>query len=167
MTEILLVILGWMLAFIPNWWRGRRRIATHWAALGVEVEVCRRRAEWYINGTVTSPLYRFPTLSFSSLLPEIFAEKVLATEEIDPLIEFFSWCEDINRGLINADEARKSNNVELLSAESRRIMAKAKELLHGRKGEPILYQETIKIIKKYQRKNVYARRTRVENALYR
>ena len=89
MTEILLVILGWMLAFIPYWWRERRRIAAHWAALGVEVEVCRRRAEWYINGTVTSPLYRFPTLAFSSLLPEILSKKVLAREEIDTLIEFF------------------------------------------------------------------------------
>jgi hypothetical protein len=123
------VVVGFLLAVAYEWNRRRRLRKAHWGMLGVEVSLCKKRAEDYIKRTVSAPLYRLPTVAFKVSLPVLVAEADLSEEELWSLEEFFDWCEDINRGLDNADEARKANESEWLQIEERRIDSKCKKLL--------------------------------------
>lgn len=135
--EALLVFLGFSLGFAVDWIRRWKMRKAHWKILGAEVSLCAERARWYKEGTVKTPLYRLPTSAFHVSFPVLVSEADLSTDEFKSLIEYYSWAEDINRGLDNAADAAKANDSTRLEKEAARIHAKCQELT-SRYLEPTL-----------------------------
>ena len=124
-----LILFGFFLAILYEYWQRRGKLKTHWAILSVEVGLCERRARNYLSeGSVVAPLYRLPTTAFSNSFPVLVSEANLSSEDFCALSEFYSWSDDINRGLDNAHELRKSGNNDL-EEESRRLESKCRKLL--------------------------------------
>ena len=129
MEEAFLVVLVWFLEFGTNWIRQRRMRKAHWDLLGAEIFICKKRASWYINRKVKAPLYRLPTSAFSFSFPVLVSGADLTADEFESLVEFYSWAEDINRGLGNASDAAKTENESRLQKEEARIHSKCEKLL--------------------------------------
>jgi hypothetical protein len=129
MENVLLVVLGWVLALGPDWYRRKRMRKAHWEMLGAEISICTKRAKWYINRTVIAPLYRLPTSAFSVSFPVLVSEADVTGDEFASLVEYYSWAEDINRGLDNASDAAKADDSIRLLNEEARIHSKCEELL--------------------------------------
>lgn len=129
LERVVLVILGWILGFAADWRRRKRMRKAHWEMLGTEISICTKRANWYINRTVRAPLYRLPTSAFHVSFPVLVSEADLTADEFASLLEYYSWVEDINRGLDNASDAAKADNSTRLEKEEARIHSKCEELL--------------------------------------
>ena len=67
-------------------------------------------------------------MAFRASFPVLVAEADLSPMEFRSLEEFYYWCEDINRGLDNADEAAKARNTDQLALEEKRIDSKCQKL---------------------------------------
>ena len=145
MTEALLILFGILIGLVPGWIGRRRKIKTHWAVLGAEVELCKSRAENYIRGSVIAPLYRLPVSTFHTSFPVLLSEGNLAPNEYNALMEFFSWAEDINRGLENADQMSKEDNNPKLKSEYVRNMDKCKKLTE------LYFEPAIQVIRRHLR----------------
>ncbi len=122
------VTVGFALAQSKDWWSRRRRRKTHWAAIGAELEFCRRMAETYERDPVLAPLYRLPTMAYRNSLASLLADAALNGEELNAVMQFFIEAETLNRGLDLAQEARAGNNEKALAEEVRRNTAKARRL---------------------------------------
>ncbi|MFC1484333.1 hypothetical protein ACFL5M_00730 [Candidatus Neomarinimicrobiota bacterium] len=122
------VVVGFLLAVAYDWNRRRRLRKAHWGMLGSEVSICVKRARDYLNRKVSAPLYRLPTAAFNASFLVLVGEADLSPAEFESLVEFYSWCEDINRGLDNADEVSKASDAERLQLEERRIHSKCEKL---------------------------------------
>lgn len=129
MESALLVVLGFVLGFVADWFRRYRMRKGHWKILGAEISICTKRANWYINRNVSAPLYRLPTSVFSISFPVLASEGDLTPEDFESLIEYYSWAEDINRGLESASDEAKADNLDQLQKEEARIHSKCEKLL--------------------------------------
>lgn len=123
------VVVGFLLAVAYEWNKRRLSRQAHWGMLGAEVSLCAERARNYLGRSVSAPLYRLPTAAFKVSFPVLVAEADLSPREFKSLVEFYSWCEDINRGLDNADETAKARNTDQLLLEEKRIDSKCEKLL--------------------------------------
>ena len=141
------VLLGFILGFVVEWGRGKRRLKVHWAALRSEINLCKKRAQDYVGGRVKAPLYRLPTVAFQISLPILMVDGDLSAKGFEALVEYYSWCLDINRGLDNADELRKDENLKLLEKEYRRNLDKAETLYNPKDAQPSRYEEAVKVLK--------------------
>ncbi len=128
-TGIIGVFLGFLLAKASEWYKRRQSRKAHWNILAAEVSICAARARNYINRSASAPLYRLPTTAFGISFPVLVGYADVSPSEFKSLIEYYSWCEDINRGLDRAGDAFKDNDPIHLSLEENRIDAKCKELL--------------------------------------
>ena len=129
MENALLVVLGFVLGFVADWFRPKRMRKAHWGMLGAEISICTKKANWYINRTVSAPLYRLPTSAFGVSFPVLVSEADLTPDEFESLIEYYSWAGDINRGLDNASDAAEADNSVRLQKEEARIHSKCEEFL--------------------------------------
>jgi hypothetical protein len=124
-TEILAVVIGFVLGFGVAQWERRRRLKAHWAALDVEIEMAGRAATTYRNDSVKAPLYRLPTIAFEHSLPALLAEGALKPAELESLMSFGLLVQDINRGLDQAADAAPRQ----ISDEARRLDVKCRHLI--------------------------------------
>lgn len=123
------VILGFVLAIGYERTKVRMSCKAHWGVLKAEIGLCEKTAKQYINRTVSAPLYRFPIIAFKSSFATLVGYADLSPEEFENLSKFFSWCEDINRGLDTAHEMAITGNDKRLATEEKRINAKCIDLL--------------------------------------
>jgi len=100
--EIVLVLLGFVLAAVPLWYDRKRRLKGHFQALRAELDLVEEKAKIFLNDEVASPLYRMPLRVYEVAVPILLTEEALSEEEVTFLARFYSQAEDINRGLDNA-----------------------------------------------------------------
>lgn len=133
--EIVLVLLGFILAWVPQWFDRRRRIVAHWGALRAEAQLCAEAARNLLADRVLAPLYRLPTNAFEKSFPLLLVEGELSESETLSITRFFSVAQDINRGLDNATKLAQSNDTENLQSEYQRLLLKATSLIEGSDGK--------------------------------
>ena len=104
MEELLLILLGFLLGLIPNWWAKQSRLKIHFAALRAEIQLCRDQAETYLKANVMAPLYRLPTKAYEASLPVLLTDAALDEQDVRDLLRFYGQVEDLNRGLENASQ---------------------------------------------------------------
>jgi hypothetical protein len=123
------VVVGFALSYGTDYVRRKRSLKVHWETLGAEIRICAIRASNYLYGSVSAPLYRLPLDAYKTSFPVLLAEADLKPNEYMAIGEFYSWANDINRGLENADEMRKKENLKILKKEHTRNLSKCNELL--------------------------------------
>jgi hypothetical protein len=133
--EIVLVLLGFILAWAPQWFDRRRRIVAHWAALRAEALLCAEAARNFLADGVLAPLYRLPTIAFEKSFPLLLVEGELSEPDILSVTRFFALAQDINRGLDNATKLAQAGETEKLQAEYQRLVLKATTLVEGSDGK--------------------------------
>jgi len=147
-SEIVTLIIGFVLGHTPAWLDRHRRIKTHWHSLRGEVLLCKKAAEEFATAKIASPLYRLPVAAFERAFPILIAEGEVDEEELMSLTRYVSVCGELNRGLDDASELVKANDDALLKKVHSRNVLKAEALLNPRNGEPALVQEALRIINK-------------------
>jgi len=133
--ELILVVLGFVLAWVPQWFDRRRRIVAHWGALRAEALLCAEAAHSLLTDDVLAPLYRLPTIAFEKSFPLLLVEGELSEQEVLSISRFFSQAQDINRGLDNATTLAQADAVEKLKQEYQRLLLKATALVTGPDGK--------------------------------
>ena len=146
-----------------GWWlRGRaddhraKRLEIHWAALGAELELCKRHAGTYLvladnEKNVASPAYRLPLSAYHESYPSLLSGGALEQErEVFSIAEFFVKAGEINRCLDSIEEIRLGDHPPgvsttlMLEMEGRRIDPKAQELIR-------LYPAAAAVIARHRR----------------
>lgn len=145
--EIILVMLGFFLSFVPQWFDRRRKIKTHWAALRAEANLCNEKAIEYMKVGVMAPLYRLPTIAFEKSFPVLLIEGELSEEESLSINRYFAQAQDINRGLDNATAMAHADQPKKLEVEYQRNFIKATELTIGTDEDGGLSKPAFEIIK--------------------
>jgi hypothetical protein len=146
--EIVLVLLGFILGWIPQWFDRSRRIKSHWGALRAEALLCKNSAHALLMDGVMAPLYRLPTVAFESAFPILLIEGELPEEEVLIINRFFAQVQDINRGLDNATAMNQVGKESKLKEEYNRLLLKAKALVEGSNGTGGLSRDTFELINK-------------------
>jgi len=98
-SQVLGVVLGFLLSWVLQWFSGKKKCKTHWAALSAEVEKWKEMAEGYLKDDVVAPLGRLPVSCFQTSLPVLLAEAAVAKEELSVLMDLFCQVQSFNRGL--------------------------------------------------------------------
>lgn len=130
-SGIISVAVGVVLAYVVEWVRSNKRRDAHWSALATEVRLCRKTAQDYVSGDVQAPLYRMPLIAFTNSFGDLVANGALDGSEFRDLSRFYSWVEDINRGLDLATAARyEGPGGTFLRDERKRLVLKAKALIN-------------------------------------
>ncbi len=129
--EILLVLLGFVLAHLPKWFDRKRNLKAHWCAIRAEMELCKEIAEGMRTEPRQTPLYRLPVTAFDTAFPILLAEATVTEAESQTLSRFSGHVHDINRGLDNAAEMYKASESGKLEEEFNRNLLKAKHLVEG------------------------------------
>ena len=149
MEQLLLVLLGFFLGLVPGWWSRKRRLKVHWGALRAEVVLCREKAETYLNDKVMAPLYRLPMKALKTSYPVLLADAALTESEVKELSRLYGLIEDLNRGLENAAELAKRDQVNILKSEFNRNCIKAKKLIPPNRDGDNLYSRGLAIIESH------------------
>lgn len=127
------VLIGVFLAFFIEWIRSYKRKKAHWGALATEVQLCKKTAQQYIGREqANAPLYRMPLIAFKNSLGALVADGAMKEDEFRDLSRYYSWVEDINRGLDLATTARYQEggtDGALYGEEVGRLDAKTRELV--------------------------------------
>jgi len=120
------VIIGSLLTFLLTEWHNfkitKNKLKSHWQALKEEAEICKIKADEFINDSITAPLYRLPTMLYQTSFPFILANDKLSKEETSSVILYFTQVDHFNRGL---DIAEKKHL-------KRELTRNASEALFGR-----------------------------------
>jgi hypothetical protein len=132
--EVILVLVGFILAWVPQWADRRRRILAHWAALRAEVLLCAECTNALLQDHVAAPLYRLPTLAYEKAFPLLLVEGELSELQVLALSRFFAQVQDINRGLENATRLAQASDDAKLQKEYERLLLKATTLVGGPDG---------------------------------
>ena len=146
MTEMLLVILGFLLGLVPSWWSRKSRVAVHWSALRAESRICSDKASTYIRDGIMAPLYRLPMKAYETSLPVLLADAALPEAEFTDLLRFYGQVEDFNRGLDNAAQMAIAKDLEQLRTEYERNKLKAAQLIPAIADTPTYYSTAMKSI---------------------
>jgi hypothetical protein len=146
MKEVLLILFGFLLGTMPPWLTRKHRLKTHWCALRADIDQCKEKAETLLRDQVMSPLYRLPLIAFKVSFPVLLADGAVNENEVRTIGRFFSWVEEINRGLDYAGEVVKAEDPQLLQQEFKRNCLKAKALIEHNDGAESLYDEVTRIV---------------------
>ena len=130
------VVVGFVLAVIWETRQRKGRVAAHWSALRAEATLCEKSAKRYLADGIKAPLYRLPVSAFHTSFPALLADADLAEADVEALEEFYTWVEDINRGL---DAAASTTRTDRLNSEAKRLAAKTEELLGTEDAERGLF----------------------------
>jgi hypothetical protein len=144
--EIALVLLGFVLAWAPQWLDRRRKLNAHWAALRAEATRCVELANILRTDGVSAPLYRLPTMAYEKSFPILLADGDVSEAELGSLSGFFSEAQNLNRGLDNAAAMAHVGDAEKLDREYRRNLLKATALAQGEDGKDALSKSAYAII---------------------
>jgi hypothetical protein len=152
--EVIAAVTGAAVAFFLvvayDWLRARRRRRAHFAALRAEMEYCYDLAQAYLRDRVAAPLYRLPTVAYSSSLPALLSEASLSECDARALLSFFNEVETLNRGLEQAEAARLIADARerdtKLAEEFSRNMLKAQKLVPVDALSPSYYDQAKSVI---------------------
>jgi len=148
LSELITLVVGFVLGHTPAWFDRRRRIKTHWHSLHGEALLCKKAAEALLADKIASPLYRLPVAAFERAFPILIGEGSVEEGELMSLTRFVSVVGELNRGLDDASDFVKANDdAHLKKAHSRNVL-KAEALLNPRNDEPALVLEALRIIDK-------------------
>lgn len=131
MTEALLILFGFLLAFVPNWLNRKRKLRSHWRAIKAELSLIEEKAEAYISHGIKAPLYRFPHKTYDTSYEMLLTEGAISGEEVVCIERFYDLVKDINRGLNQIQEYLAANNSDGIEREHNRNLLKVKELNVG------------------------------------
>jgi hypothetical protein len=151
--EVILILVGFVLAWVPQWADRRRRIVAHWAAMRAETLLCTERANSLLQDKVLAPLYRLPTIAFEKAFPLLLVEGELSETEVLALSRFFAQVQDINRGLENATRLAQANDKDKLKEEYERLMLKASTLVGGTGNRGGLSSDAFSLLDEKTRKS--------------
>jgi hypothetical protein len=146
MRDLLLIFFGVLIGLIPPWFARKRRLKTHWCALRAEMEQCRDKAETLLRDNVMAPLYRLPIACYQISFPILLSDGALDEQDALTLGRFFSQVQDINRGLDNAAEMYKRDDIEKVRVEYQRNCLKANALFQNEGDRPAFYPPAKKIV---------------------
>ena len=146
--EVVLVLVGFVLAWVPQWFDRRRRIVAHLGALRAEALLCTEHANALLMDGVAAPLYRLPTIAFEKAFPVLLVEGELTEEEVLALSRFFAQAQDINRGLDNATRLAHAGDDAMLKQEYQRLLLKAGDLVKGPDGQGGLSLDAFALVNK-------------------
>lgn len=136
--EVLLILVGFVLGFIPPWLDRKRRLRAHLQAIRAEMQLAQERAAMLLKDNVLAPLYRLPVSAYQTSFPILLAEGVLSEEGSHALGNYFCQVQDINRGLDNATAMAHANDNTGLTREYKRLLLKGQRLLQdGTEGRAI------------------------------
>ncbi len=127
--EVLLILVGFVLAFVPSWLDRKRRLRTHLQAIRAEMQLAQERAAMLLKDKVMAPLYRLPVSAYQTSFPILLAEGVLSEEGAHALGNYFCQVQDINRGLDNATARAHADDNTGLEREYSRLLLKGQRLL--------------------------------------
>jgi hypothetical protein len=144
--ELILVLLGVVLGWAPQWFDRHRKLKTHWQALRAEATRCVELAKTYRTDNVMAPLYRMPTMAFEKSFPVLLVDGDVTEEELGSLGRFFYQVQDINRGLDNAAAMGHAGDGAKLRMEYERNLLKVTDLAEGRDGKDALSKPAYSII---------------------
>ena len=146
MKEVLLILLGFVLAHVPRWLDRKRALNTHWRAIRAEMKMCGEIAKVMLRDPRQTPLYRLPVAVFDTSFPIVLAEGLVTEDEVSTLSRFSSRVHEINRGLDNASEMYHAGKKEKLLEEFDRNSLKAEGLITSKDDTKSLYQAAIEIV---------------------
>ena len=136
--EVLLIVIGFVLGFVPSWLDRKRRLRAHLQGIRAEMQLVRERANMLLTDNVMAPLYRLPVSAYQTSFPILLAEGVLSEQEALFLGDYFCQVQDINRGLDNATAMAHSNDEVGIDREFDRLVIKAQRLMKdGSKGQAL------------------------------
>ncbi|MDY6933278.1 MAG: hypothetical protein SVZ03_03535 [Spirochaetota bacterium] len=144
MKEIVLVLLGFIFAVIPQWFDRKRKLKGHFCAIRAESELCRERAEIFLRDRILLPLYRMPLTAYKVSVPILLTESALSEKEAITLARFYCQAEDINRGLDNA--VAVINDKDALQREYSRLILKCQTLVGPSETQTPLFDSTKKLL---------------------
>lgn len=136
--EVLLILAGFVLAFVPSWFDRKRRLRTHLHAIRAEMQLARERAEALLTHEILAPLYRLPASAFQTAFPILVAEGVLSETDTHALGNYVCQVQDINRGLDNTTNRAHADDKVGLEREYKRLLLKGQRfLVDGTEGKAI------------------------------
>ena len=132
LKSIVGVLVGFFLGRGVTYFERRRRLRAHWSALDAEVDLCEAQARTYLSDHVSAPVYRLPTVAFTTSFPVLLGDGAVSRAESLALTSFNSMIDQINRALDLATEHR--GDAERLRQEVDRIRLKCTHLLEAHGG---------------------------------
>ena len=144
--EVLLIVIGFVLGFVPSWLDRKRRLKAHLQAIRAEMRLARERAIMLLNDGIMAPLYRLPVSAYQTSFPVLLAEGVLSEEGALSLGSYFCQVQDINRGLDNATAMAHANDDAGISREYNRLLLKARSLIEDGPNGRALYSSGLVVV---------------------
>jgi len=144
--EVLLIVIGFVLGFVPSWLDRKRRLKAHLQAIRAEMQLARERANKLLNDKVMALLYRLPVSAYQTSFPVLLAEGVLSEEGALSLGDYFCQVQDINRGLENATVMAHANDDAGIRREYERLLIKARRLMEGDSKGQALYDAGLAVV---------------------
>jgi hypothetical protein len=146
MKEALLILFGFVLAFVPNWLDRKRKLRSHWHAIKAEVSLIEEKAKAYLTHKVQAPLYRFPHNTYDTSFQMLLTEGALEENEVMDIERFYGLVKEINRGLDQIQGYLSQSDNEGMSREYNRNILKVKDLYEGSKDGEALRHQVNKIV---------------------
>ena len=103
----------------------RDRVEGMWMAIRSEVARCGNTAKDFYDARIRAPSYRFATVAYDKILPELLIEARLNAQDTQDLITFFANVEAINIGLDIAQEMHNVGNMKRLEEQASVNFSKA------------------------------------------
>ena len=147
MKEAILILFGFVLAFVPNWLDRKRKLRAHWHAINAELSLIEEKADAYIDHGIMAPLYRLPHKTYDSSFQMLLTEGAITGEEVISIERFYDLVKDINRGLDQIQEYLVQDNKEGINREYSRNKLKVLELNVGTSEAEALKHAVINIVK--------------------
>lgn len=144
--EVLFILIGFVLGFIPSWLDRKRRLKIHLQAIRAEMQLVQERANMLLNDNVMAPLYRFPVSTYQTSFPVLLAEGVLSEKGAFSLGDYFCQVQDINRGLDNATSMAHSNDAAGIRREYDRLLLKGRRLMEDGTEGQALYAASLAVV---------------------
>lgn len=150
---ILVLIGAFVIAFLQAWLTLRRdrrakreRIEGMWTAMRSEVQRCGNIAVSFLEARVAAPSYRFTTVAYDKILPELLIEARLGAQETQDLMGFFTIIDGINAGLDVARDMLNVGNQKRLDEQASLNFHKANDFVRpSSKG----YQAAMAVIERH------------------
>lgn len=148
MEKAILVVVGFILAFIPKWFDRKRKIRAHWNALSAEISRIEFKSNMFLKDNIQSPLYRLPFKSYETSFSMLLTEGAVKKDEVNALEAFYDLVQDINRGLDQTASAVSTKSDGRVIEEYRRNQIKVNELIKGADDKEALIVKASEIVSK-------------------
>ena len=146
------ILLSAFLGFIFGVYKERhaKHVLVHNAMLLMENELhqCQRQIRGLAKSTVLSPLSRLPRSAYDSHWTTAVMAGDFTSAEVSLIAAFYSFVDQINRGLDQAHEAKTRGDHKHLVQEAARVVMKANKVASKEGGNPEedLFQAALDVV---------------------